>query len=66
MRCLCLRGANGLTATSSGRAARAPRAVANVVEQAARVPDFRGRARELHRNSLRPFSDPDPVLNDAA
>jgi len=32
-----------------------------VVEQAARAPSLRGRVRELLRNSLLPFSDPDPV-----
>ena len=37
-----------------------------MVEQAARVPSSRGRARELLRNSLRSFSDPDPAPNDAA
>jgi len=37
-----------------------------VVEQAARVPNSRGRARELLRNSLRSFPDPDPVPKDAA
>jgi hypothetical protein len=35
-----------------------------VVEQAARSPSSRGRARELLRNSLRWFSD--PVRNEAA
>ena len=37
-----------------------------MVEQAVRVPNSRGRARELLRNSLRSFSDPDPAPNDAA
>jgi hypothetical protein len=32
-----------------------------VVEQAAQVPSSRGRVRELLRNSLRSFSDPDAV-----
>ena len=32
-----------------------------MVEQAARVPNSRRRAHELLRNSLRSFSDPDPV-----
>ena len=37
-----------------------------MVEQAARVRGFGGRARELLRNSLRSFSDPDPTPNDTA